>query len=364
MIAVFITVIALYLGINAWLLRSVWLALHGWPLAARVAVAAVYVLVALSFFAMQALRHRDLPYEAGHALYWTANSWLFVTLFWAFFLLCAIGLQKIGWHPLPPVWSSLLLTVVVLGAGFVRFTRPQVRQLSLRLSRPLEGRTGLRIVAVSDVHLGYGITPSRLRGYVELINAQRPDLIVIGGDLIDMAVEPLLKERMQDELARLNAPLGIYMVPGNHEFYSGIKASEHFIRQTPVVLLRDSVVTLPGGLCLIGRDDHSNPRRRSVAELMKLAPAGRPVVVLDHQPHDREVGNMVKAKADIAFFGHTHHGQVIPINWVTDAIYRHSYGYVQEGRTHIYVSSGLGLWGPPFRIGTDCELVVMDLATP
>lgn len=362
MIAVLITVIAFYLGLNAWLLRSLWQALHSWPLSLRIALAILYVLVTLSFFLMQALRHRDLPYGIGHALYWTANSWLFVTLFWAFFFLCALGLQKAGWHPLPPVWSSLLLTVVLLGAGFVHFCHTEVRQLPLKLSRPLESRSGLRIVGVSDLHLGYGITRSRLRGYVEAINAQKPDIVLISGDLIDMAVEPLLKERMQEELARLKAPQGIYMVPGNHEYISGIKASEDFIKQTPIVLLRDSVVTLPCGITLIGRDDHSNPHRLPVAALMKQAPADRPVIVLDHQPHDEEVAKMVEAGADMAFFGHTHHGQIIPIKWVTDAIYRHSYGYAHEGRTHIYVSSGLGLWGPPFRIGTDCELVVMDIA--
>ena len=87
-----------------------------------------------------------------------------------------------------------------------------------------------------------------LKEYVDMINAQHPDLILIGGDLIDNSLTPLYKENMAEELARLKAPLGIYMVPGNHEYISGIRKSMQFINETPIRLLRDNVVTLPGGI--------------------------------------------------------------------------------------------------------------------
>lgn len=94
-----------------------------------------------------------------------------------------------------------------------------------------------------------------------MINGQNPDLILIGGDLIDNSVIPLYAENMAEELTELKAPLGIYMVPGNHEYISGIDKSIQFIQNTPIQLLRDSVVTLPCGIQLIGRDDRSNARR-------------------------------------------------------------------------------------------------------
>ena len=192
-----------------------------------------------------------------------------------------------------------------------------------------------------------------------MINEQKPDLILIGGDLIDNSVVPLYTEKMSEELSELKAPMGIYMVPGNHEYISGIDESARFIKSTPIQLLIDSVVTLPNGI-LIGRDDRHNPSRRSLQELMENIDKSRPIILLDHQPY-----NLTDAEAagiDLQFSGHTHHGQVWPMSLVTDYIYEQSHGYRQWGDTHIYVSSGLSLWGPPFRIGTESEMVVFELS--
>ena len=140
-----------------------------------------------------------------------------------------------------------------------------------------------------------------------------------------------------EELSELKAPLGIYMVPGNHEYISGMNASARFIQDTPIQLLRDSIVTLPGGIQLIGRDDRSNTARRSLQELMANVDKNKPIILLDHQPYKMSL--------------------------VTDHIYEQSHGYRQWGNSHIYVSSGLSLWGPPFRIGTESEMVVLQLST-
>ena len=184
---------------------------------------------------------------------------------------------------------------------------------------------------------------------------------MIAGDLIDNSVVPLYTENMMEELSELKAPLGIYMVPGNHEYISGIKASARFIQDTPIQLLRDSVVTLPNGMQLIGRDDRSNTARRSLQELMAGIDKSNPIILLDHQPY--KLTESEAAGVDLQFSGHTHRGQVWPMNWVTDHIYEQSHGYRQWGNSHIYVSSGLSLWGPPFRIGTESDMAVFHLST-
>ena len=155
----------------------------------------------------------------------------------------------------------------------------------------------LKVVAISDVHLGYATNKAMLERYVDLINAERPDLVIIGGDLIDNSVVPLHHEHMEEELSRIYAPLGVYMVPGNHEYISGID------------------------------------------ELEKTEKAG----------------------VDLQFSGHTHRGQVWPMSWIVDRMFELSYGIKKIGNSTIYVSSGLSLWGPPFRIGTDSEIVVFQL---
>ena len=133
------------------------------------------------------------------------------------------------------------------------------------------------------------------------------------------------------------------------------------IRSKTIQLLRDSVVTLPNGIQLIGRDDRSNTARRSLQELMTGIDKSKPIILLDHQPY--KLTESEAAGVDLQFSGHTHRGQVWPMNWVTDYIYEQSHGYRQWGNSHIYVSSGLSLWGPPFRIGTESDMAVFHLST-
>lgn len=122
-----------------------------------------------------------------------------------------------------------------------------------------------------------------MRKYVELINSQNPDLILIAGDLIDNSVRPLLHEPYAEVLSYLKAPMGIYMVPGNHEYISGIEDCIEFIEGTQIHLLRDSVITLTGGLQIIGRDDLSNHERKTLEQLLDDADRTLPMLLLDHQ---------------------------------------------------------------------------------
>mgnify|MGYP003410337517 FL=1 len=109
----------------------------------------------------------------------------------------------------------------------------------------------MRVVAISDVHLGYGTTNEQLKQFIELMNAQTPDLIIIGGDLIDNSVEPLYQEDMVETLSLIKAPMGVYMVPGNHEYISGIEKCQDLLSSTNITFLKDSIVTLPNGVQIV-----------------------------------------------------------------------------------------------------------------
>ena len=164
---------------------------------------------------------------------------------------------------------------------------------------------------------------------------------------------------MEEELNQLKAPMGIYLAPGNHEYISGMEECERFLKNTPIRLLRDTIVTLPNGLQLIGRDDRSNRRRTPIADLMKKTDSTKPTLLIDHQPY--EVAKKDSLGIDIQFSGHTHRGQVWPLSLLVDNMYEQSHGYRQWPHSHVYVSSGLSLWGPPFRIGTDSDMLVMTI---
>lgn len=118
----------------------------------------------------------------------------------------------------------------------------------------------------------------------------------------------------------------------------------------------DSVVTLPNGIQIIGRDDRSNPKRKNLKQLMIQTDASKPTILIDHQPY--KLAETEEAGIDLQFSGHTHEGQAWPLNMITKKIFEQSYGYRKWGKSQIYVSSGLSLWGPPFRIGTDSEMIV------
>jgi predicted MPP superfamily phosphohydrolase len=205
-----------------------------------------------------------------------------------------------------------------------------------------------------------GTVKSKLKKYVALINEQKPDLILICGDLIDNSIVPVKNQQMESELSQLNARLGVYMVPGNHEYINNIEDCMQFLDQTPVRLLRNTVVTLSNGIQIVGRDDRSIRSRKNMTQLIRDVNTELPVIVLDHQPF--ELNQPVEAGADLLICGHTHNGQVWPLTFLTKRIFEISYGYEKRKQTHIYVTSGLSLWGPPFRIGTQSEMVVFKLS--
>lgn len=332
----------------------------------------LYWIAALSFFVAMFARNASIPQWLGSALNGIGSVWLVFTLYMVMCLL-VLDITTVVFYQIRRFLNrfgfllSLVFVAGVLYSGNVNYKNPQIRELEIDLSSGKDvadtalpvGKKNLKIVALSDVHLGHSTDKEDLAGYVGMINSLLPDIILIGGDLIDNSIVPLWEQRMDEELGQLKAPMGIYMVPGNHEYISGFEKSVEFLKNTPIILLRDSVVALPGGLQLVGRDDRSNRNRASVEELMARVLEGAPVLMLDHQPY--ELGLKDSLGVDIQFSGHTHRGQIWPMNLMIDRMYDQSHGYRKWMNSHVVVSSGLSLWGPPFRIGTESDLWVINV---
>ena len=301
---------------------------------------------------------KQVPFTLGHVFFQMGAVWLVFILYMIIFLACT-DLIKVFNHSFSYGFSiSLLLTFSLLIYGFINYQHPKKQVVNIVINKSLTGVDKLTIVAVSDWHLGLGIHKNRLKRTIDFINAQKPDIILIGGDLIDNSLIPVTVMEMDKELNRLHAPLGIYMAPGNHEYISGFNACLAFLKKTNILLLKDEAVTLPSGLQIIGRDDYSNRNRLSVNDWAKVIDGNKPSIIIDHQPHHLHEAQLMKA--DLQFSGHTHNGQIIPLKFLTDYLFELSYGYKKMGDTHYYVSSGLALWGPPFRIGSNSELVVFE----
>ena len=357
----FVMILLRYLGGNLYIFGrgAHWLGAQplGWKIVWSIGYWGCALLFLVSFLGRQAklpLLHTPVLQELG-------TGWLVFTLYMVLGLLLFDLLKVINIRFNHSFITSLILTLICLGYGYYHYQHPKVSVVNRVINKPLitGSATSLRVVAVSDLHLGYATDKAKLARYVELINRQQPDLILIGGDLIDHDVAPVVEQRMEEELNRLRAPTGIYAVPGNHEYISGLRPCLDFFNTTPIVLLRDSVVTLPNGLQIVGRDDRHHRRRKALSELASQLDPARPAILLDHQPY--ELAETAEAGIDLQFSGHTHRGQVWPLNWLTDYLFEVSHGAKEMGQTLVYVSSGLSLWGPPFRIGTDSELVVFQL---
>lgn len=347
-----------YLGGNIYVFIRALQMLSSYPLAIKIIFSILFWIVASALFIAIGVRDVAMPAVVLKSLFTLGSIWMVFLLYMVLSLLvCDIA------HLFVPqfkygFWYALAFTITLLIYGHINYLNPQIVELDISLDKPIEGGE-VNIVAISDVHLGEGTGKHKMQRYAEMINAQNPDLILIAGDLIDNSTTPLYREKMNQELSQLKASLGIYMVPGNHEYISGIDKAAQFLTSTPITLLRDSIVSLPNGIQIIGRDDRSNRHRKPLRNMIDDADRSHPIIVLDHQPY--RLSQSDSLKVDLQISGHTHRGQVWPISLLTDKMYEQSYGYRKWSHSHIYVSCGLSLWGPPFRIGTRSDMAVIRL---
>lgn len=269
--------------------------------------------------------------------------------------------------------TGVFLVAALCVYGFWKFENPRVVYLIwnpemrslVELSGPVKLEPRMRIVATADWHLGTRIGRERCEKFVRLVNAQNPDLVVIAGDLIDGRIEPVEAARSDEIMRKIRAPLGVFSVLGNHEYFGDIPRQKAFFKRAGVRLLQEESALVDNGagtrICLVGRDDAINPLRSPLKALLSRKPAGTPentpTFVLDHQP--KASTEAAEAGADFVFSGHTHAGQVWPGTWLVDCFNPHVHGIWRENETLGYVTSGLGLWHIPYRIGSCSELLVI-----
>lgn len=303
-----------------------------------------------------------LPMPLATTLYEVSTSSIFVLLYaFMLFLLLDIGrlFRLIPKSWLYNNWFTAIAVVLVLVGIFIYGNHNYMRKVRqpIEITTDKNIKKDLRLVLVSDLHLGYHNRGNELKRWVEMINQEQADAVLIAGDIIDSSVRPLRSDSMDVILRQINAP--VYTCMGNHEFYAGVADAISFYNDAEITLLRDESVVTRDGLCVIGRDDRTNKRRQSVSKLVEKELSDNFILLLDHQPYNLEEAQ--KAKVDFQLSGHTHRGQVWPISWITDAIYECSFGQWQKGNTHYYVSSGLGIWGGKYRIGTRSEYIVLTV---
>jgi predicted MPP superfamily phosphohydrolase len=356
-----------YTCINVYLFYKGWKALPASPV-----VKILYSIVFFIFygsFIIAMLGRNSLPLDVQKPLYFAGTCWMGAMIYLLLWFLVTdliylwtrkSYLRSFVRFRFWQVIAGYVLVGIILLFGYHKFTHPTLVEKEIVIHKSGGNYSDLKIVAFSDIHLGVAIDKKKLQKYVRLINDQKPDLILFAGDMVDNNALPLKLENMQEEINRLHAPLGVYVCLGNHEYLSGIQSSMEFLRKTNMTLLIDSVASVNDSFWIIGRDDRQgNPHRKPLEELVAQTNPAQPIILLDHEPYFLE--DAVKNGIDLQFSGHTHSGQLFPLSMIVGTIFEIGHGYLQKGNTQIYVSSGLGLWGPPFRIGTQSELVVFKV---
>nr|WP_321501635.1 metallophosphoesterase [uncultured Dethiosulfovibrio sp.] len=260
--------------------------------------------------------------------------------------------------PVFALWTGLSLAIVA--GGWINARYPVTKTISLDI--PGTEDRSIRIALMTDLHISSMTSQKWLERVVEKTNGLSPDLILMAGDILDGPDGPKL-ELIAQGLKGLRAPLGVYGSPGNHEYYLGIGKSQRILESAGVSLLRDRAVLVDGSLWVLGREDVQAPRMGlSRSPLKNIVPSGNePVVVLDHTPIAPALEEASNGAVDLLLSGHTHRGQLFPFQLITSMIYPLDWGLEKLGGSYVYVSCGVGTWGPPIRTSSRPEIVAVDI---
>ena len=338
----------------------------------------IFLILSLSFIGGRLLENLCLSWVSDFFV-WTGSFWLAAMLYF-FLALVALDFARgvNHWLPFLPStvsshyamvkqWTALGLICSVgllLLAGHINALSPKIRTLDLSIPRKNAKMDTLNIVVASDIHLGTLVGQKRFDKIVDRLNSLNPDIILLPGDIVDEDLGPVIKQNLGESLRNLESRFGVFAITGNHEYIGGVEEATRYLVDHGVTVLRDRVLGVNETIILVGREDRSISRfsektRKPLKDLMEEVDAHFPVILMDHQPFHLEEGE--HNGVDLLIAGHTHHGQLFPLNFITGRVYELSRGYKKKGKTHVYVSSGVGTWGPPIRLGNRPEIVNIKL---
>lgn len=372
----FLIFIALFLVLYGWL--NYYIGTHIWQVYLGLGLANMNTYFWVSFwitvfaYPIGRMATKALPRWLINFLNLVGSIWMGM-MFYMFILWGLLDLIRLilGWFGVN--LNSFGLTETVTGVavvlfvdikiiyGFWKSRRLVVATYEAYIPKAAGRYQELKIAMVSDLHLGSIMHRGRLARIIEKINALKPDLILLAGDIIDEDLEPFINERMGEEFRKLTAPLGTYAVPGNHEYISRrLVDFVDLMEEAGVRVLLDSYEKVADSFYVIGRKDISGGRftgdnRKPLSDILEGAEKSLPLILMDHQPSKLEEPQ--EAGIDLQVSGHTHRGQIFPNQWITGRIFENDWGFLKKGDLHLIVSSGAGTWGPPMRSGSNSEVV-------
>ena len=322
-----------------------------------------YLLLTLNAIVSRALSptlpHFLVKLSARAAGLWVAFGYYTLLFFFFYFVLGLIFKLLPFTLPLGKITLvTLVASCLTVTFGSLRAFTPVVRTEHIVTSK-LPAGTSYRLALISDVHLGRILGRSYAEKLVQRINQLDPDAVLIAGDLIDERITYVEEENSLAALAKLNAPKGVYLAFGNHEYIDNPALWHKMVQANGIKVLRDASTVIDGRLKLTGLNDYS--RNRDLSSLKALAWENDKYysILIDHQP--RKMETAAAEGYDLYLSGHTHTGQLFPNRQVTKRMYQLDYGRRDFGKLIAITSSGYGFWGPPVRTEAAPEIVLIEL---
>lgn len=262
--------------------------------------------------------------------------------------------------------AAIVVTGIYLSVGWYYGHHVYRTDYAVQTDKEL-GTDRLRIVQISDVHLGSTFDAEKFAEYMRRVGELSPDLVVVTGDYVDDDSRKAEMIRATEALGRIKSTYGIYYVHGNHD--KGYFNSRDFtigdlleeFKKNNIQVLEDEAVSLTDQIVLIGRKDRSDQNRLDTADLMRNIDREKYVIMLDHQPHDFD--EQERAEVDLVLCGHTHGGQMFPVGITGEFTGANdkTYGMEKRKNTTFIVNSGISDWAIPFKTAAIAEYGVIDV---
>lgn len=350
----------------------------------KVMVLVIYGLLATSFFGTMILSdYSDNPFT--RALYLISALWIGMLIFLliTFSVACLINIFVKNQTNLKLILGlgAIILSIAVLFFGYHQATHPTITRLDIDIQNLPTDWENKKIVQLSDLHLGRIHGADFLSEVITRVNELQPDIVFITGDLFDGLGDHV--ENFIADFHNLQAPLGIYFVTGNHESYLGVDKILDLLKKTPIIVLDNELKEIDG-LQIIGLGfvDFTGQQDKNILTNLPNFDPSKTNILLYHEPSALGRGKNLNgnghselyfwpktnftvqenAGIDLQISGHTHGGQFFPFTLLTKMIYQnYHHGLHKIGNFQLYVSSGTGTWGPPIRLGSPAEIVLMKL---
>jgi hypothetical protein len=252
----------------------------------------------------------------------------------------------------------IAIPVIITAVGRAKNSDIKINRCEIQIPRKSSPLRHLTIAVAADFHLKDLTDRDFMDHFVAKMNSLNADILLMPGDILEGDRQGKERGEFELEFHKVKTRYGLYACMGNHDSH-GWKGKIDFFPDAGIVLLQDTAVVVGNAFTLVGRNDSHDERRKPIAKLMSMASDTLPVIVLDHRPTDLD--NIGATRADISVSGHTHGGQLYPLNYITDMVYGMSWGYKKIGNTHAFVTSGIQEWGPPVRTVAESEIMVIDV---